>query len=77
MRCSGFPLTAAPLTGRAPDSVHAMSAQQSAIIRPWNPVLKMNPFAKYRIADYGDFSVNPLSIEDTFRRVEEQMQPFC
>jgi agmatinase len=49
--------------------------QQSAIIRPWNPVLNVNPFAKYRIADYGDFSVNPLSIEDTFRRVEAQMQP--
>jgi arginase family enzyme len=47
--------------------------QQSAIIRPWNPVLNVNPFAKYRIADYGDFSVNPLSIEDTFQRVEKQM----
>src|SRR5450432_4000634 len=49
--------------------------QQSVIIRPWNPVLKINPFAKYRIADYGDFAVNTLSIEDTFRRVEEQMKP--
>ena len=49
--------------------------EQSAIIRPWNPVLNVNPFTKYRIADYGDFSVNPLSIEDTFRRVEEHMKP--
>ena len=48
---------------------------QSVLIRPWNPVLNVNPFAKYRIADYGDLSVNPLSIEDTFRRVEEQMKP--
>jgi agmatinase len=48
--------------------------QQSAIIRPWNPVLAVNPFAKYRIADFGDFSVNPLSIEDTFERVEKQTQ---
>jgi agmatinase len=48
---------------------------QSVLIRPWNPVLKVNPFAKYRIADYGDFAVNPLSIEDTFARVEEQMEP--
>ncbi len=48
---------------------------QSAIIRPWNPVMKVDPFTKYRIADYGDFSVNPLSIEDTLRRVEEQMKP--
>ena len=49
--------------------------QQSAVIRPWNPVLKVNPFAKYRVADFGDLAVNPLSIEDTFRLVEAQMQP--
>jgi agmatinase len=49
--------------------------QQSVLIRPWNPVLKLNPFAKFRVADFGDFSVNPLSIEDTFARVEKQMQP--
>jgi len=48
---------------------------QSAIIRPWNPVLNVNPFAKYRIADFGDLSVNPLSIEDTFRRIEEGIRP--
>jgi agmatinase len=49
--------------------------QQSVLIRPWNPMLNLDPFAKYRVADYGDFSVNPLSIEDTFHRVEEQMRP--
>ena len=49
--------------------------EQSVLIRPWNPVLKINPFAKFRIGDFGDFSVNPLSIQDTFRRIEEQMQP--
>jgi agmatinase len=48
---------------------------QSVLVRPWNPVLHVNPFAKYRVADYGDFSVNPLSIEDTFARVERQMEP--
>jgi agmatinase len=48
---------------------------QSAIIRPWNPVLKVNPFARYRIADFGDLSVNPLSIEDTFRRIECGLAP--
>ena len=48
---------------------------QSAIIRPWNPVLKLNPFAKYRIADFGDLPVNPLSIEDTFRRIEQGIAP--
>jgi agmatinase len=48
---------------------------QSAIIRPWNPVLNVNPFAKFRTADFGDLSVNPLSIEDTFRRIEEGVRP--
>jgi agmatinase len=48
---------------------------QSAIIRPWNPVLKVNPFAKHRIADFGDLPVNPLSIEDTFLRIERGLAP--
>jgi agmatinase len=48
---------------------------QSVLIRPWNPVLQINPFAKYRIADFGDFPVNPLSIEDTFLRVALHMEP--
>ncbi|MGH8056026.1 MAG: agmatinase [Candidatus Entotheonellia bacterium] len=43
---------------------------QSALIRPYNPVLKLNPFDRYRIADYGDLPVNPLSILDTFQRIE-------
>ena len=49
--------------------------EQSAIIRPWNPVLKVNPFANRRTADFGDLPVNPLSIEDTFRRIERGIQP--
>jgi agmatinase len=48
---------------------------QSAIIRPYHPVLKINPFERHRIADYGDLSVNPLSIEDTFRRIEKGLEP--
>src|SRR5271168_4954064 len=48
---------------------------QSAIIRPWNPVLHVNPFAKHRVADFGDLSVNPLSIEDTFARIEQGIAP--
>ena len=49
--------------------------EQSAIIRPWNPVLKVNPFAARRTADFGDLPVNPLSIEDTFRRIERGIEP--
>ncbi len=48
---------------------------QSAIIRPWNPILKLSPFAKNRVADFGDLPVNPLSIEDTFRRIEQGIAP--
>lgn len=48
---------------------------QSAIIRPYNPVLKANPFETHRIADFGDLAVNPLSIEDTFRRIESGLEP--
>lgn len=43
---------------------------QSALIRPYNPALEINPFTRRRIADYGDLPVNPLSIEDSFRRIE-------
>jgi agmatinase len=46
---------------------------QSAMIRPWNPVLKIDPFAKWRIADCGDLSINPLSLEDTYQRITEQL----
>jgi len=46
---------------------------QSAMIRPWNPVLKVNPFDRWRIADFGDLSINPLSIDDTYQRITEQL----
>jgi agmatinase len=49
--------------------------EQSAIIRPYNPVLDLAPFDRLRVADYGDLSVNPLSIEDTFRRVTTGLAP--
>ena len=46
---------------------------QSCMIRPWNPALKVDPFSEWRVADYGDLSVNPLSIEDTFQRITAQL----
>jgi agmatinase len=46
---------------------------QSAMIRPWNPVLGVNPFQKLRVGDFGDLSVNPLSLDDTFKRVTAQL----
>lgn len=47
--------------------------EQSAIIRPWNPALNLDPFERWRIADFGDLSINPLSIEDSFQRITEQL----
>jgi agmatinase len=43
--------------------------QQSALIRPYHPVLDVSPFDVLRVGDYGDLSINPLSIDDTYRRI--------
>lgn len=43
---------------------------QSALIRPYNQALGVNPFTRHRIADYGDLPVNPLSIDDSYVRIE-------
>jgi agmatinase len=48
--------------------------QQSAIIRPYHPVLDVSPFDLLRVADYGDLAVNPLSIEDTFQKIESGLK---
>jgi agmatinase len=48
---------------------------QSAIIRPYNPVLKVSPFSNLRVADCGDLSVNPISIEDTYDRITKGLKP--
>jgi agmatinase len=46
---------------------------QSCMIRPWNPVLNVDPFSKWRVADYGDLSINPLSLDDTYARITSQL----
>src|SRR5712664_1946895 len=59
--------------------------EQSSLIRPWNPVLKVHPFDRLRVADCGDVDVVPISIERTYtaieRRVSEVMgegaMPLC
>ncbi|MBI4246812.1 MAG: agmatinase [Candidatus Rokubacteria bacterium] len=49
--------------------------EQSSLIRPWNPALKVHPFERLRVADCGDVDVVPISIERTFeavtRRIDE------
>ncbi len=46
---------------------------QSALIRPYNPLLNVSPFSQLRVADYGDVAVNPLSIEETFKRITSEL----
>jgi len=48
---------------------------QSAMIRAYNPVLKINPFERLRVGDFGDLPVNPLSIEETYRRIQDGLKP--
>jgi agmatinase len=49
--------------------------EQSSLIRPWHPVLKVHPFERLRVADVGDVDVVPISIERTYeavtRRIDE------
>jgi agmatinase len=48
---------------------------QSSLIRPWNPALKVSPFERCRVGDYGDVDVVPISIERTFEAVERAVLP--
>jgi agmatinase len=49
--------------------------EHSSLIRTWNPVLKVHPFERLRVADCGDVDVAPISIDDTYaligRRLDE------
>ena len=49
--------------------------EQSSIIRPYHPVLDVSPFDLVRVADYGDLPINPLSIDDTFKRITRGLGP--
>jgi arginase family enzyme len=47
--------------------------EQSSLIRPWNPVLKVHPFEKLTVADCGDVDVVPISIERTHAAIEAKI----
>ena len=47
--------------------------EQSSLIRPWNPVLKVHPFERLRVADCGDVDVVPISIERTHAAIERRV----
>ena len=42
----------------------------SLLIRPYHPVLRIAPFERLRVADCGDVDPNPLDILDTYGRIE-------
>ena len=44
---------------------------QSALIRPYNPALKVDPFKVHKIADFGDIDANPFSIDDALQSVHK------
>jgi agmatinase len=45
----------------------------SGSVKPYNIAMQVNPYKKHRIADYGDFVTNPLSLEVSHRLITEQM----
>src|SRR5882672_6001226 len=47
--------------------------EQSSLIRTWNPVLKVHPFERLRVADCGDVDVVPISIERTLAAIEARV----
>ena len=47
--------------------------EQSSLIRPWNPVLKVHPFERLRIADCGDVDTVPISIERTLAAIDARV----
>jgi agmatinase len=48
--------------------------EQSSLIRPWNPVLKVHPFDRLRVADCGDVDIVPISIERTHEAIERKIE---
>jgi agmatinase len=45
----------------------------SLLIRPYNPVLRVLPFSRLRVADCGDVDPNPMDIIDTYGRIEARV----
>ena len=46
---------------------------QSSLIRPWHPILKVHPFDRLRVADCGDIDVVPGSVELTYAAITNRI----
>ena len=44
--------------------------ESSRLLRPYNPALRVSPFAVQQVADAGDLAVNPFSIDDAIATIE-------
>lgn len=47
--------------------------EASSILKPYNPVIDVNVFETCSGIDYGDFTIVPGYIEDSFERIEKEM----
>lgn len=54
-----------------PEMVRSMSR----LLKPYHPGLDINIFKYCSGVDYGDFTVNPGYIQDSYKLIEEQLQP--
>ncbi len=44
--------------------------ESSRLLRPYNPVQDVSPFAELQVADAGDIAVNPFSIDEAVAEIE-------
>ncbi len=47
---------------------------ESALIRPYNPALKVKPFGLLNVADYGDIDIAPNSIERSYALIQAEVR---
>ena len=43
----------------------------SSLLRAFNPALQVEPFAEFRVVDWGDVACSPISIKDSFVQIEQ------
>ncbi len=57
-------------TAPVPGSVRGHIRAASKLLRPYNPALKVSPFANQQVADFGDIGVNPFDIQEALTTVQ-------